>query len=186
MRYFRLLFDSGARNMWFLDEPVSKDGKPIDAREFIHGRPYTGPTPYRVPIDQPGVRTEVTLAAFDMPVISQRVGKILDQFPRASVERFPVLVGSIGPGYEILNVMVTADCLDEKCSEITRFAASDGRPEKVGQYLMVTNLTINPDRTDGQDIFRIRGWEIALIVSEEIKRSIEGMPNLGVVFDPVC
>lgn len=86
MRYFRLLFDSGARNMWFLDEPVSKDG----------------------------------------------------------------------------------------------------RPEKVGQYLMVTNLTINPDRTDGQDIFRIRGWEIALIVSEEIKRSIEGMPNLGVVFDPVC
>jgi hypothetical protein len=55
MRYFDVGTDDVRfANRWFLDEPLTKTGAAIDAREFIHGRPYLGPVPVNVPIQQDG------------------------------------------------------------------------------------------------------------------------------------
>jgi hypothetical protein len=92
---------------------------------------------------------------------------------------------SIG-GYEILNAVCSEACLDESGSEVMKWKPEDGRPDKIGEYRMVTNLTIHPNHTNSRHIFRIRGWEIALIVSEDLKKAIEYLPNLGIVFETVC
>jgi hypothetical protein len=51
---------------------------------------------------------------------------------------------------------------------------------------MISNLTIDADRAQGRALFRIKHWEVALIVSEELKANFERIPNLGIVFQPVC
>jgi hypothetical protein len=50
---------------------------------------------------------------------------------------------------------------------------------------MITNLRIDPHCCGNAHIFRIEGWEIALIVSCELKAAIEGFDDLGIIFDPV-
>ena len=101
-------------------------------------------------------------------------------------ECFPVTIGSFAFGYSILNVVCSEACVDETRSEVTRWKPQDFRPDKVGKYRMISDLTIDPARADGRHIFRIEDFELALIVSEQLKLAVERMPNLGVVFRAVC
>ncbi len=185
MTFFRVVDNPAVGDLWFPDEPLSEDGLEIDSREFTQGRPYVGPPPCRVPLAQQGRPTEFTLAAFDMPIISQRVGRMLDDFCHAGIQRFPVAVGPFSSGYEILNVTSTCLCIDEQKSEILRWTDEDRRPDKLGTYRMITNLTIDASRVVGEHIFRVRGWEIALIVSDDVRTAIEGTCDLGVLFEAV-
>jgi hypothetical protein len=185
-RYFRIETDDQRfAERWFLDEPVSKTGEEIDAREFTYGRSYTGPVPANVPIQYDGRRVQFNLAAFDMPVVSEEIARLLKRMAGDEAEFFPVTIGGVISDYAILNAIYREACVDERRSEIMRWTAEDGRPDKVGRYRMVTNLTIDPTRTHDRHIFRIEDWEIALIVSQEAKQVLEDLPRLGVVFDPV-
>lgn len=186
MKFFRVIANPTFRDPWFLDEPQSEDGTVIDAREFTRGEPYAGLVPVRLPIAQPGQVTEFTFAAFDMPVVSNRVGTILERVAPNEIERIPVVVGSSHRGFEILNVTSKAKCLDESRSQVLKWKLEDRRPDRVGKYRMVTGITIEPNCVSGKHIFRIKGWEIALIVSEVLKDAIQDVPNLAVIFETVC
>jgi hypothetical protein len=48
---------------------------------------------------------------------------------------------------------------------------------------MVMNLKIDPARAVNRHVLRIRGWEVALLVSERVKTALEAIENLGVIFD---
>ena len=185
MMYFRVVVDPTEVRRWYLDEPTTSDGQHIDARQFVRGVAYVGPMPCHVPVQVPGEPLAVNLAAFDMPVFSREAAQIAEQIAPDEIERFPVLVDLRDGGYEIVNVKCSAACLDEHQSEVMRWHATNGRPDKAGQYRMVTKLMIDPARAGGLDIFRIRGWEIALIVSDRLRRALCGVPRLGVSFLPV-
>lgn len=187
MKYFRILTDDERfPKRWFLDEPRTANGSEIDAREFTYGRPYLGPRPARVPIDQAGPRVQFHLAAFDMPVVTQEIAQLVEKIGPGEIECFPVTVDASIFGYVILNVVHREGCVDESRSEIIRWKPDDGRPEEVGKYKMIYNLTIDPTLTHSRHIFRVDDWEIALIVSERIKESLEEVPDLGIIFKPVC
>ena len=66
-----------------------------------------------------------------------------------------------------------------------KWTEKDGRPDKVGKYRHLGDLTIDSSRTNGHHIFRIRDWEIALIVSERVKDALNGIDDLGIVFQAV-
>jgi len=186
MKFFRVVMNPTIRNCWFPGEPITIDRKEVDAREFIQGKVFHGPTPFRVPLDKNGKAVQFILAAFDMPIISQRVGELLTDMSSGEIQRFPIIIEPSIHGYEILNVTSTIDCLDENISEIMKWTPEDCRPDQVGKYRMVTNITIDPSRTDNKHLFRVRGWEIALIVSEKIVRALESFSDLAIVFQPVC
>jgi hypothetical protein len=184
---FRILADDARfPDRWFLDEPLTKDGVEIDAREFCYGCPYLGPVPVDVPIQYPGRKVAFNLAAFDMPVVRDEIAGLLEKIDRRSVECFPLTVGTSMVGYVILNVRCREACVDEQRSLITRWRPEEGRPDKVGRYRMVSNLTIDPSRTHDRHIFRVEDFAIALIVSEVIRQALEELLALGVVFKPVC
>lgn len=187
MTYFDVVTDDVQFSYrWFLDEPLSARGKEIDAREFTYGQPYAGPRPERVPIGQAGPPVEFNMAAFDMPVVSQEIARRLSVIAPREIECFPVAVGSSIVRYAILNAVHREACVDEQHSIIMRWMPGDGRPDLVGTYRMVSNLRIDPALTHNRDIFRIQDWEVALIVSERIKDALDDIPDLGVVFRPVC
>ena len=158
----------------------------IDAREFAEGRRYEGLTPVALSLRVDGPRPEFTFAAGQMPIVSHRLAAVIESLCPSDVQRFPVVVLPAVSGYEILNVVATADCLDETRSEFSKFTVDDSvRPDRAGDYSAVARLRIDPRRTDGHGIFRVRRWEIALVVSDEVKKAMERFDHLGVVFEPV-
>jgi hypothetical protein len=182
MEFFRVVTDPSAGDAWFPDEPFTSDNLQLDAREFTLGRPYAGAAPHRLRLAKPGRATGFTLAAFDMPIVSRELGLAMNELSPLEIQRLPITVDGYGEGWEILNVTSVVPCLDENHSVIQRWTRQDARPEKVGTYRMVTNLTIDASRATGKDIFRVAGWEIALVVSGRVKRAIEVLPGLAIAF----
>jgi uncharacterized protein DUF1629 len=183
--YYRVLADPTKNDRWFLDDPLAENGQVIDAREFTRGTFYEGPRPAVVPIAQSGKVANFNFGAFDMPVTSERIAGTIQSFALNGIQVFPVTINSQDDRFAIINVLAKLRCLDEKLSEIMRWEPEDGRPDEVGQYRMITNLRIDPQRCRGSHVFRVEGWEIALIVSGDVKNAIECDCELGAAFAPV-
>lgn len=165
---------------------VHRDGIcAIDAREFTEGRRYIGPMPATVHLRQEGSSPAFTFGGFDLPVVSDRVVTALSALCPNDIQCLPVSVGLFATGFQILNVIATADCLDEARSSFEKWTPSHNRPDRVGDYRLVVALKVDPNRTQNRHMFRIRGWHIALVVSEEVKNTLEAIDNLGVVFEEV-
>src|SRR5690349_11838707 len=117
MLYYRVLADDKRyANRWSLDEPKTLDGEDIDAREFTYGRPYIGPVPAKVPIQYDGRRVQFNLGAFDMPVVSEDIARILETVAEADVECFAVTISDSASGFSIVNAVHRVACVDERRS----------------------------------------------------------------------
>ena len=176
---------AGYPDRWFLGEPYDERGQEIDSRLFTYGRPYTGPRPRRIVLGYAGREAQMNFADVGMLVVSGPIVRILRRVAPAAMEAYPVAVEDADQEYYIINVVCLCECLDESRSEIMRWTAAGGRPDKVGQYRMVINLTIDTAKANGLDLFRIRGWVVPIIVSGRLRALLEREPDLGVSFDPV-
>ncbi len=183
--YYRMQADSDFPVRWFPGEPLDRFGREIDARDFTNGVPYIGAEPRHIPLDVSGPAPKFTLAAFDMPVVACELAQAMEKLAPAAIERFPVTIGDGIDGFEVINVVGIVDCVDESRTEVMKWTDRDGRPDKVGKYRMLTNLSIDPTRARDKHIFRIDDWEIALIVSEEMKSVMQQFEQLGIVFSSV-
>jgi hypothetical protein len=181
----RVLADHpGFPDQWFLDEPLTASGEEIDAREFTEGTPYRGPAPSVVPVGNPGRELAFNFGAFEMPVVSSAVADVVRRIAPGDVELFPVDVPGAKERYLILNAIHALDCLDEQRSEFTRWQVGDHRSDLAGQYRMISTIRIDPARTRNHPIFRIKNWPIALLVCSALRDALQGIPELGVVFQP--
>ncbi len=187
MKYFDVRADDKQFvNLWFLDEPISENGVAIDARLFTYGKAYKGVAPHSVPVQQNGKQIAFNLAAFDMPVVSNRIASVLGAVAANDCEFFPVVVEATNLGMSIVNVVRRIECVDEsRCEDVLKWRPEDNRPDRVGSYRSIGGLRIDPDKAEGHHMFRISGWEVALIVSEVIRAELESIENLGIVFDEV-
>jgi hypothetical protein len=175
--------DENYPDRWLLGDPVSADGRPVYASTFTGAERYFGPAPWKLSIKHPGRPVAFHLGSFDMPVVTDEVAKVVQKIAPADVEFFPVTVGSLRVTYQILNVLRSEDCVDEDRADVIKWLPEDGRPDKIGSYRQVHPVFIKPGRYG--DIFRVKGWEIALIVSERMRAALETIDGLGIVFDPV-
>lgn len=181
--YYRVLEDNARYGeRWFLSEPYDGKNKEIDPREFTNCALYQGATPSYVQVSQAGQKVKFNLAAFDMPVVSHDVEQLLSQLAPDLIQMLPVKVRGAKESYAIANVLSSCACLDEARSEVMKWQPEDGRPEKTGQYRMITRMVIDPLRTKGLQIFRMEGWRISLIVSDAVKTALERVPQLGIRF----
>lgn len=185
MRYYQLLDDIGHPNRWFLQAPVDPTGAEVDPRLFTAGAPVAVAGPLSVRVRQAGHPLDFTLADFDMPVVCCGTGELLSQLAPGDVQRVPVRVDGREEPYEILNVVTRRQAIDERRSVITRWTEEDGWPEKLGQYFMVSRLAIEPEAAAGAGIFRLTGWEIAVVVSDTVRRALLAHEVTGVKFEAV-
>jgi hypothetical protein len=61
----------------------------------------------------------------------------------------------------------------------------DEEPDRVGQYRDVRDMRIDRAMVGNAKVFRPEGWEVALVVSEEIKNALENMGATGTRFEEV-
>lgn len=180
MDYYRILDDIHFPTRWQLDAPEA-NGTDVDPSDFTSCRPFT----HSVELfsnSSLGVPLDFTLAELDVPIVSDRISKIILRFACEDVQLIPVSVGNVKEQYYILNAIRRIDCFDERRSVYTKWSAEDGRLDKIGTYRMVAKLRVDVSRISGVNVCRIHNWDVPLIVSEKIKIELEKYRFNGIIF----
>jgi pyruvate dehydrogenase complex dehydrogenase (E1) component len=50
---------------------------------------------------------------------------------------------------------------------------------------MITKLRIDPDKVDRENAFRVNGWKVALVVSDQLRRELLANETTGILFEEV-
>lgn len=180
MDYFRIEDDLQFPGRWFLGEAF------IYGWQFIEGIPKKLEDIISVPVSKMGAELDFTYAALDMPVVKRELGELLQVAAAGSTQMFPVEVDNSSGRYSILNVVARAECVDVGQSEgVMCWSQEDGQADKIGQFRMIGKLRIDPRRVEGHELFRVKGWEVALVCSARIKQLLMERKTTGVRFRKV-
>lgn len=201
--YFEIVDDVDLRGRWFLNGLFDRSGTRFDSREFRYGiRVETGPPfniglyaeeksvevelPLRISLRREGNPIDFTFADFDVPVVTSNVATILASVAGENIQRVPVVVESRKEEYEIVNVISRVECIDKIASEIQWFEeGNDVRPDLAGKPEMITKLVIDSSQAEGYHMFRPKGWEVVVIVSDLVKDALEAACGSGIKFRAV-
>lgn len=184
-KLYTLLFNEEDRGQWFLGVPVGLSGKMTNPWVFTEGKRVIPDEQLIVPVSHPGHSLDLSFAAFDVPIVTERTAELLSRMCPKSIQRIPVTVESQDEPFEILNFLTAADCIDERRTKGTKWTLADGEPDKVGQYRMITELRVVPAETEYSCAFRVAGWKIALIVSGDVKAAMEEANISGLAYELV-
>ncbi|MFP2908374.1 imm11 family protein [Pyxidicoccus sp. 3LFB2] len=185
-RYFDLTDNMRIRHRWHLRAPRDEQGQPVNPWQFFEGKKLEPQGTIRFPVNPTGQVLDFTLDSFATPVVHQRVVELFEHQRIQDVQFIPVQVeGHDGP-YFILNTLRTIRCIDDaRSGEVRYFTADDEEPDRVGQYRVVSGMRIDPTKPGDAHIFRPWGWNVALIVSEDLKDAMEAVGITGPKFEAV-
>ncbi len=187
-RFFRLNNDAASPGRWHLDNPTDSDGRELGATgawQFTDGRPVDVPGRLKVPVEHPGRPLDFTFAGLAIPVVHVRVASVLAELAPNDVQLLPVDIEGQPDQYLLFVATRLIRCIDEKASRVRLRAAEEGIPEGGWQYASVRDLRIDKSKTGDAKVFRTEGWNIALVVSDDIKTALERMGATGVKFEEV-
>ncbi|RKG89644.1 hypothetical protein D7W82_06425 [Corallococcus sp. CA049B] len=185
-RFFELADDVYWPGRWHLDDPMDAGLQELeDARDFNRGHRVRIEGRIRIAVEHPGQALDFTQTASMVPVVRQRVAAIFANLAPNDVQLIHANVEEEEDPFRILVATRLIRCIDEPRSKVQFWTAEDGLPEKVGKYYAVDDLHIDPLRVGEAKVFRLEGWSIALIVSEDIKLALERVRATGVHFTPV-
>jgi hypothetical protein len=152
-------------------EPLLDAGK-----RFDDGPPLFGE------LTSPGRHLDFFLTSFAVPVSSRAVAAAVSAVAGPDVQCIPVEIPG-HPGMYVLNALRVLRCVDEQRSEFMKWTSQDHRADLAGQYRQVTRLVLDPTSVPPDaHFFRVDGWLVALIVSEDVKRGIERAGCTGAKF----
>lgn len=176
-KYYDFREDLYIKGRWFIDGPI--DDNERDERDFRHGHRVELRGPLTAPIHTAGIPLDFTLTLGHIPILSKRLADAVHPLVANHAQLFPVQIEGYS-GFEVLNPTMLIHCVDEASSEIIRFTEDDGRPDKIGQYLMIRDLKLDANRIpDDLHVFRIMGWELPLIVSQAFVDAIQRLNPIG-------
>ncbi|WP_371875300.1 imm11 family protein [Pseudomonas tolaasii] len=155
---------------------------------------FMEPCTYTLDVLHDGAERDYSVAGYaSVPVLSKRAYEALAGLPEVDepyhhVVLEPVRIANkaVSQDYFVMVIETQVDCIDEQRSAFERFAVDDPvRPDLAGQYSYFFRLVIDPSKTGGRHIFRVKDYLGAIIVSEEVKRRFEAAGLVGLVFDSV-
>lgn len=174
--YFELLYDQSDVNMWHLHiDPELPDGTWWDVWAFTRCERISDPTPVTAMVDKVGHEVDFNFASFNIPIVSRRLGNLIASAAGHNVQRMPVSIAGRQLEWEALNVLNCVDCLDHKRSIIDYYpqALSDPivtkSPGRAGKPRGVRKLAIDGRRVGEFHVFRIKHWEVPIIVSQDVR-----------------
>lgn len=169
---------------WYLKYPIDSAGHDVDARSFTYGKKYEGGSALHIPVRQEGVKVDFNMADFDMPVVNGRARRVFAEYAGDDIQFVPVQIEGLEDPFWIMNVLRENGRVDAERSEFTKWKADDGRPDKVDQYRMITRLKITSLGVEDH-IFRLRGWKVALVVSDMLVAALEKSGVTGISFEKI-
>ncbi len=184
--YFELWDDVEVPGRWYLRTPENKNGWVNPNLFTVGGGPVKVEGPLVVRRRQAGVPLDYTMATSGMPVASERAARVFAKVAADDVQLIQVTVEGHREPYFIVQALDAIDCVDEaRSSGIQYWTEADERPEMLGDYKAVDVLRIDPARVAGHHFFRVKRWEVALIVSAHLRAELERAKLVGLDFVPV-
>lgn len=182
--FFEIGLDYNDATLWYLGQPKTEEGRLLPGT-FWNCEPWTDTRQLSVEIKKSGMPATFSHSGHSVYIVATEVMTLLrDIIDLRVFQAIPIsLIGHPGD-YEILNSLDCVKCIDEQHSKFRRWTAEDGRPDRIGDYKM-SLLRIDPNRARGHDLFRARGWEIAPICSEKVKRCLENAGVTGIRFKSI-
>ncbi|HLM47831.1 MAG TPA: DUF1629 domain-containing protein [Myxococcaceae bacterium] len=186
-RYHELFFDSRVREQWVLADPTDEHGEELDPWQFFSGHPIQLTGTARIALAAPGCALDFSFTTLSIPLVH---GRLVPLFEGLGLERqiqfIPVEVVGQAEPYFITNVLRIVPCIDDsRCERVEYWRPEDGAPDRVGDYRLVRGLRIDPAQVGDADIFRPRGWNSVLLISERLKQSLEDHQVGGIRFTEV-
>ena len=173
---------------WLLATPTQGSGEEFDEPWlFVDGRTLPDPGLLKTQIIHPDIGRSFVLSSIqETPIVSEEVANVFRTLAPDDVQLFPVSIEGEAKPYFVVNVLKVIDCIDEAgCREVQHYDEGDSPPEFEGEYRWIYGLRIDPAKTEGAQVFRLKKFKIAFIVSEDVKNALEAVGNLGVSFDRV-
>lgn len=172
---------------WLLETPTRDSGDAFDEPwMFVDGHGLPAPGPIKVQVSHPGEKRAFVLANVEeTPLGSEAVANVFRTWAPDDVQLFPVSIEGEAEPHFVINAIKAVDCIDEeRCLEVQHYPEGSF-PEFAGEYRWIYGLRIDPAKTEGAHVFRLRKFKTALIVSEDVKNALERVGNLGVSFERV-
>ncbi|MBK8257908.1 MAG: hypothetical protein IPK82_35235 [Polyangiaceae bacterium] len=181
MNYFETLDDMTSRSRWHIGDITLSDGSIPRLRS---GHRVSESTGFRAPITHPGKALDFCFTSFAVPILTPQLGNVVASIAGENIQVLPVQVES--HDMRIMNVLRIIDCVDEARSEFMKWTSADHRADLAGQYRLITKLVLNARAIPADaHVFRIAGYEVALIVSASVKYAMEQAGCKGAVFRDV-
>ncbi|MDC0713244.1 hypothetical protein POL68_32580 [Stigmatella sp. ncwal1] len=184
-RFFDLSDDLYVPNRWQLDTPVDSHGRKVHDWDFTRGAPVNVERRLKIPIETAGRPLDFSGAGLRIPVVHVKVASMFSELAPGDVQLIPADIEGQPDQYLVLVATRLIRCIDEKASKVQFWRPEDGLPEKVGQYWAVDDLHIDKSKVGNAKVFRPEGWEVVLLVSEQIKDALESMGATGTRFEEV-
>lgn len=188
-RFFEMTFDESGGRRWEI--AVGNAASPecwSDAWALTDCNGYCSNNKVEFIVSCDGIPVDFNMVAlFNIPVVSSKFGDIISKMCDGYVQRIPVKIKNCD-GWEVLKVLHCVDCLDLNRSLIDYYPAdlSDPwvamNPERAGCPRGIRRLSVEPQRCAGMVLFRIRKWEVPIIVGGALKSLIEREGLTGVKF----
>jgi hypothetical protein len=184
-RFFKLSDDVYVPHRWHLDTPIDSQGRKVFDWDFKRGTPVHVEGRLKIPIEIAGRPLDFSGAGLRIPVVHVKVASMLAEQAPGDVQLIPADIEGQPDQYLVLVATRLIRCIDEEASEVSFWTPEHGVPDKVGQYMGVDRMRIDKARVGNAKVFRPEGWEVVLIVSEEIKDALERMGATGTRFEEV-
>ncbi|MDY7230008.1 imm11 family protein [Hyalangium rubrum] len=184
-RFFDLTDDVQVPHRWHLATPIDSAGSKVHDWDFTCGAPVSRPGRLRIPVEVEGRALDFTEAGLGIAVVHVRVAAVFAELASDEVQLIPASVEGQPDPYQILVATRRIRCIDEQASRILLWTHEDGAPDRVGQYRDVRDMRIDKAMAGDAKVFRPEGWEVALVVSGDIKDALERVGATGLKFKEV-
>jgi len=182
MQFYRILDDINYNNRWFLGSiPDLTDIWKYTSATRIEPPVSTIPISLRTE----GLHMDFTFADFELPIINEKCRRLL---PANEIQVLPVTLPAHvkKENSYILIIIHEIECVDEANSEYSKFDYNDSvRPDKSGEFRSFSKLIIDPSKVIGANIFRIKRFNNAIIISQYLKDILEMNAITGIIFQNV-
>jgi hypothetical protein len=193
-KFYEMIFDSKRVGGEGLDLPRVPGEEAGDHTRFLKPERLDLPQPLVVSIDQSGRPADMYYTMMSIWVVSPYIAQIVDRIAGpAEVQRIRC-VTTTGRQLEIIHQLLHLECLDlphchgvllmdEKEIQLKeKYATIKPHPPFV-KY--IRRIAIQSHKAANHHCFRIKGYEIATLVSEELKRELENNLITGAEFRPI-
>jgi hypothetical protein len=184
-RFFDLSDDVYVPHRWHLATPLDGRGRKVHDWDFTRGTPVKVAGRLKIPIKIEGKPLDFSEAGLRVPIVHVKVASMLAERASGDVQLIPADIKGQPEQYLVLVATRLIRCIDEQASRILLWTPEDGEPDRVGQYRDVRDMRIDKTQVGNAKVFRPDGWEVALVVAEEIKDAMEAVGATGTRFQEV-
>lgn len=180
MNYYELTDDINFPNRWYLGDIAFADNWEL-AQHLDPEREY------EIEVYRDGSEMDYTCnEAYGVSVVSKKFKEALFGIAGITFAKANIIGKNTSNEFYIMAVSKELACINEEESEFQKFEINDPvRPDKAGEYRGFFKMVVDPKKCAGFNIFRVKGFSIAIVVSSQVKQNLESLGVLGAKFKSV-